>query len=93
VRCFLWRSAARKGLKSTWKKTPDALHPAEAVLLRCIKFDVFGVGANPDAKKYRLAVSFLVVLDAFGVYFSLYNTKTRGELRSLQPRRLMEEDR
>jgi len=37
-----------------------------AGLLRCIKFDLESVRTNPNAKKYRSAVSFLVVRRAFG---------------------------
>ncbi|MGH8781068.1 hypothetical protein [Paraburkholderia sp.] len=35
-------------------------------LLHCVKFDTDRVRANPNAKKYRLGVSFLVVSNATG---------------------------
>jgi hypothetical protein len=46
--------------------------------LHCTKFDLARVGANPNAKKYRSAVSFRVVAGAFGGYFSLYKIKSGG---------------
>ncbi|MFP3571029.1 hypothetical protein, partial [Paraburkholderia sp. SIMBA_030] len=57
-----------------------ALHRA---LLHCIILDLRPVGTYPNAKKYRYAVSFLVVARAFQDYFSLYKTKTSGI--SLEP--------
>ncbi|NYH13735.1 hypothetical protein GGD41_000963 [Paraburkholderia bryophila] len=49
----------------------DVLCRADHRVLHCIKFDLFRVRTNPNAKKYRFAVSFLVVASAFEGYFSL----------------------
>jgi len=63
-------------------------------ILHCTKFDFIRVGANPNAKKYRSAVSFRVVAGAFDGYFLLYKIKSGGaRIGTIQSAgRLMEAD-
>jgi hypothetical protein len=75
-----------------------AMHPQLTVtklarpLLHCTKFDLAGLGANPNAKKYRSAVSFRVVAGAFGGYFLLYKIKFGGARIVQNADRFMEAD-
>ncbi|PTB27828.1 hypothetical protein C9I56_15550 [Paraburkholderia caribensis] len=56
-----FRGAARwDGLLQRTRQARNAAPQAIAWLLRCIKFDSAEVRTNPNAKKYRSAVSFLV---------------------------------
>jgi hypothetical protein len=64
---FSWRSATGRACAAHAALVPRLARRALAMLLHCIKFDSERVGINPNAKKYRSAVLFLVAAIACGV--------------------------
>jgi hypothetical protein len=64
---FSWRSATGRACAAHVTLAPRLAGHALARLLHCIKFDNESARINPNAKKYRSAVSFLVAAIASGV--------------------------